>query len=275
MRRFTDLAESSRYASKDWRLRLSSDYNDHGDLLNHQLRISRESRLRNGSYEYGQININSAGADDLITRGHGILNTPSNFNAYFNYERPRKGNWSYETEIEVYSGGLAGNDKVGYSINLEPTYFISDAFNVYVGLYTSHTPDWLVWQQDNLIGSFDGREQHLDAGFNWIVSGRQELRLKLQAIGVNANARQGYRVDSSGNAIATDEPIDDFSVQNLGFQIRYRYELAPLSYLYVVYGRGGYEQDPTADGSGRQLRDSFSLRDDEQLLVKVSYRFEN
>jgi Domain of unknown function (DUF5916) len=275
MRRFTDLPESSRYASKDWRWRVSTDYNDHGELLNHQFRVSRESRLRNGSYEYGQINVNSAGQDDLLTRGHGNLNTPPNFNSYFDYERPRKGNWAYEIELEAYSGGLAGNDKVGYSVNLEPTYFISDAFNVYVGLFASHTPDWLVWQQENLIGSFDGREEHFDVGFNWIVSGRQELRMKLQAIGVTGKLRQGYRVDSDGNAIETDEPIDDFSVRNLGFQIRYRYELAPLSYLYVVYGRGGYDEDPQVDSTGRQLRDSFSLRDDEQLLIKLSYRFEN
>ena len=50
-RRFTELPTQSRYASKDWRGRVSTDYNDHGTLLNHQFRISRESRLRNGSYE--------------------------------------------------------------------------------------------------------------------------------------------------------------------------------------------------------------------------------
>ena len=274
-RRFTDLPAESRYASKDWRWRLSTAHNDHGDLLNHQFRISRESRLRNGSYEYGQINVNSAGVDDLLTRGHGVVNRPPSFNSFFNYRRPRKGDWSYEIEAEIYSGGLQGNDKVGYSIDVVPTYFISDAFNVYVGLYASRTPDWLVWQRENLIGSFDGREGHFDAGFNWIISGRQELRLKLQAIGINATLNDAYRVNERGTAIVTDEPVEDFSVRNLGFQIRYRYEIAPLSYLYVVYGRGGYDQEVYADQSGRLLRDSFSLRDDEQLLVKVSYRFEN
>ena len=68
--------------------------------------------------------------------------------------------------------------------------------------------------------------------------------------------------------------VDDFSVTNLGFQVRYRYELAPLSYLYVVYGRGGYNQDSFSDDTTRLLGDSFDLRDDEQLLVKLSYRFE-
>ena len=103
----------------------------------------------------------------------------------------------------------------------------------------------------------------------------REAEKGLQAIALQADLRQAYRIDDAGNAIASDDPVQDFSVRNLGLQIRYRFELAPLSYLYVVYGRGGYEQEVHADGSSRLLRDSFSLRDDEQLLVKLSYRFES
>jgi hypothetical protein len=274
-RRFTELPQDSRYASKDWRARASSSYNDRGDLLNHQFRLSRESRLRNGAYEYAQINVNSAGVSDLLTRGNGVLDKPPSFNAFFDYERPRKGAWAWKTEAELFSGGLAGNREIGFSLDLEPTYFVNDSFSLYVGAYASRTPDWLVWQRDNLIGSFDGRESHLNAGFNWTMSSRQELRLKLQAIAIDARLRAPWRVDPTGTAVRSADEIDDFSVRNLGFQIRYRYEFAPLSYLYVVYGRGGFEQQADTESTDRLLRDSFSLRDDEQLLVKFSYRFEH
>lgn len=274
-RRFTELPAESRYVSKDWRWRASTDYNDHGQLLAHQFRVSRESRLRNGSYEYGEMNFNSAGFDDLLTRGHGALKLPPNIRSYFEYKRPREGSWAHHTEVEIYSGGLSGNHKAGYSVSIEPTCFINDAFNVYVGLYFSRTPDWLVWQRENLIGSFDGKESQFNAGFNWTITNRQELRLKLQAIAVNADVRQGYRVDLAGNAVPTDETVDDFNVVNLGLQVRYRFELAPLSFLYVVYGRGGYEEATDDRDSRRLLRDAFSLRDDDQLLVKLSYRFES
>jgi hypothetical protein len=138
----------------------------------------------------------------------------------------------------------------------------------------SRTPAWLVWQRENLLGEFDGRDAELNAGLDWNIGTRQELRIKLQALAITARLQQAYRVDAAGNAIGSAEPVDDFSVQNLGFQIRYRYELAPLSYLYVVYGRGGYEQEAVAGDRGRLLGDSFRLRDEEQLLVKLSYRFE-
>ena len=56
----------------------------------------------------------------------------------------------------------------------------------------------------------------------------------------------------------SDEPVEDFSVENLGVQIRYRFEFRPLSYLYVVYGRGGYREEPVADDAGGLVRDSFA-----------------
>src|SRR3546814_16622150 len=85
-------------------------------------------------------------------------------------------------------------------------------------------------QHDNLIGSFEGREWHFNAGLDWNIGSRQELRVKLQTLAIDARARQAWRVDASGNAVASDEAIEDFSVRNLGFQIRYPHELAPLSY---------------------------------------------
>jgi hypothetical protein len=273
-KRFTELPKESRYASKDWRWRASSDYNDHGDLLNHQFRISRESNLRNGSYEYGQVNVNSAGYDDLLTRGNGILWLPPNFNSYFDYQRPRVGDWGYEVELNLFSGGISGNDKVGYTVHVEPKYFISDAFNVYAGVLHDFTPDWLIWDHDNLIGSFREHQTNFDLGFNWIMTNRHELRLKLQAIALSADLQQAYRVEN-GSAVPTSDPVDDFSVETLGVQLRYRYEFKPLSYLYVVYGRGGYQQDPVSGDTGSQARDALSLRDDEQFFVKFSYRFEN
>ena len=67
----------------------------------------------------------------------------------------------------------------------------------------------------------------------------------------------------------------DFSLANLGFQVRYRYELAPLSDLYVVYGRGGLDDQGISRPLAELLGDATSLRDDEQILVKLSYRFAN
>ena len=42
----------------------------------------------------------------------------------------------------------------------------------------------------------------------------------------------------------------------------------------MVYGRGGDLFNEFAEGSREALRDTFDLRDSEQLVVKFTYRFE-
>ena len=273
-KRFTGLQETSRYASKDWRWRVSSSHNNHGDKLNDQFRMSRDGQLRNGGYEYAQINVNSAGLNDTLLRGNGVVRMPANFNTYFEFERPRKGDWAHETELELVTGGLAGNRKLGAGAGYTATYFVNDAFSVYGGFYAIHTPDWLVWQREDLVGGFTRRQADLNAGLDWVIDDRHELRVKMQVIALDARANAAWRFDPRGHALAASDTVDDFSVRNLGFQVRYRYELAPLSYLYVVYARGGYDRQIGTDGVDDLLQDSLRLRDDEQLVVKLSYRFE-
>ncbi len=273
-RRYTDLPETSAYSSHEGRGRIGATDNDHGLALQRQFRMMLQSSLRDGGNEYAQVNVNSAGYDDRILRGNGILRLPPNFNAFYERNVSRKGDWEFYGNIGVNNGGIGDERKIGYNAQLKPTYFVSDAFNVFVLGYVESTPQWMVWQHDNLLGTFDERALEIDAGVNWTIGDKQELRVKLQAIGLNAKLRQAWRVDGDGTPMPSAERVDDFSLRNLGFQVRYRYELAPLSDLYVVYGRGGYLLDEFAQDEASQLRDSFSLRDSEQLLIKLSYRFE-
>ena len=101
--------------------------------------------------------------------------------------------------------------------------------------------------------------------------------MRLEAIGLEARAKQSYALAADGTPLPVGRRHEDFGLGNMGFQVRYRYELAPLSNLYVAYVRGGsMAMEPVADGIDAVdwLSDSFSLRDSEQLLVKLAYRFD-
>ncbi|HWI24294.1 MAG TPA: DUF5916 domain-containing protein [Lysobacter sp.] len=277
MRRFTDMPETSKYSSHDWRWRISGTDNDHGLDLQRQFRIGVSNQMKDGGNSFAQVNFNAPGYDDRLLRGNGILRTPANFNAFAERNWTRKGNWSFYSNFGLNNSGIGddGNERrVGWNAQFQPTYFISDAFSVYATLYAERTPQWLLWQGANLVGTFDEHAQQLDAGVNWNIGNSQELRVKMQALGLDARVRQAWRAAPDGTPIATNDPIDDFSLSNLGFQVRYRWEFKPLSYLYVVYGRGGDLFNEYSVDSSRALGDAFDLRDSEQLVVKLSYRFE-
>lgn len=270
--RLTGLPADSMYASHSWRYRVIAIDNTHGLTLERRLRVSRDSQLRNGGQEFWRLSLDSAAYDDLLTRGGNPQRTPPNASLSYQYTRPRHGAWAWQLEADLAGNALSGLHRWGYSLEVIPTYFINDALSVSAGGSYQNQPNLLVWQRDNLVSAFDARTLSLDAGVNWNVGSRHELRIKLQNLAVGAQLRQAYEISPSGRAVPSTEPADDFGVRNLGFQIRYRYNIAPLSDLYIVYNRGGYASDLGQDDPGTLFRRSFSLRDVEQGLVKVAYR---
>lgn len=274
-RRITGSPGSSSYAAHDLRAAVSRRVNDNGMHIADAWAIGRFSERRDGGEQYIEIAGWTAGHDDLITRGNGVVKVPAKLFAFAERFRPRKGHWSVYGNVRYAGEGLGGVGDGLVQIYLEPRYYVNDALSASIGVEATHNPDWLLWQGGNLLGTFDGDMLFLNVGVSWLIDSRQELQVRLEAIGLDAEAQQAWRVAPDGAPVAVDETLPDFAQRNLGFQARYRYELAPLSNLYVAYVRGGslFEQGIGPFDAGNQFRGAFDLRDSEQWLVKLSYRF--
>jgi hypothetical protein len=277
--RNTALPAQSQWSSREWRFATSRRANDHGLHLADAWAIDMAGELRNGGNDFFEIAAYSPGFDDRITRGHGTVRVPGRFYLFYERFTPRKDRWSLYWHARYAAEGLGGRDQGAFEIDFNPTYFVNDNLSFYDEVFAQHNPDWLLWpdwiaQDGRLLGSFRADTLQLNAGMQWTISARQDLRVKLETIALDARLRQAWRVADDGTPVAVEEPIPDISLRNLGFQVRYRYELAPLSNLYIAYVRGGAAFEPFAQDVGPLLGDAFSLRDSEQLLVKLSYRFE-
>ncbi len=273
-RRFTDLPKESIYNSHDWHVAVSRRVNDDGLKLADAWLVSRTSDTRDGGSEFLSFNGLTPGQDDLITRGNGTVAVPAKLYGYYERFWPRKGHWSFYGNVNYAAEGLGGPTHGAVQFDLNPTYFVNDNLSFYAELNGTHNPDWLLWRGGNLLGTFKADTLQLNGGMQWTISAKQELRVKLETIALNARARQAWRVAPNGTPVASNDTVPDFSLRNLGFQIRYRYELAPLSDLYIAYVRGGFGFNEFSQGVGKVLGDAFSLRDTEQLFIKLSYRFE-
>ena len=275
-RRITDLPAGSPFSSHQWRYAVSRRANDDGVHIADAFAINRASERRDGGNQFFEIAGWTRGHDDLITRGHGVVEMPARL--YVSAERffPKKRHWSFYGNVNFDSLGLEGVRGGRWSVDLEPSYAVNDDLSVFAGLQLQHDADWLLWRGDNLLGTYASRQIFLSAGSVWLIGDRQELRLRLEALGLDARAKRAWRVAADGTPVRSDEALDDFALRNLGFQVRYRYEFAPLSYLYVAYVRGGGRFGAGAGpySAREEFADAFDLRDSEQLLVKLSYRFE-
>lgn len=274
-KRFTDLPKDSIYAAHNWRWRYDMMSNANGLVLQREVRVQRNSQLRDGGNQMFLINLHGAAHDDLMLWGHANVRITPGYYATFDHEPGRRGNWQWWTRLEsAYGMGVDPRRRPMYSVTLGTRYFFSDALNMQASLFALRDGEWLLWQHDNLLGMYDRRQLQLSAALNWNISDKQELRVKLQAIGLTGHARKSWRVQTDMSAVESGESIPEFNLHQLGFQIRYRYELAPLSNIYVVYGRGGYNQSELFTDAPGEFRRAFNLRDTEMLMVKLAYRFE-
>jgi len=267
----TDLPEDSHSASVSWELMSVLSRNTEGDNFPNIFSFSRRAKMRSGSDMMLEIEYQTEGYDDLISRGNGLVRLNERWNAEIFYMAPRRGAWANHFELRVFQEGY---EDWGASIEASATLYYHNNLNIDFSLNPSWSRDWLIWLQGDQLASFSKRQVTGGIGAAWFPAEGHEVRLRTQWYVINADAEQGYRIGSGGRLVAINDPINGFAMINFGMQLRYRYEIAPLSDLYLVYSRGGIERIDDQNRSTMDLlASSTSLRNSDQFLVKLRYRF--
>jgi hypothetical protein len=263
-------SEDSSLASIGWNLSGNISRNTEGDRFPVDINLMGNANMRNGSGLMVGANFNSPGYDDKISRGNGLVHLNRRFGGNFTYFTQRSGAWKESIGARVSQEGYEG---WGGGIDADAVWYPTDNLNIDFRVGPNWCRDWLLWVKGKL-GSFSRSQVSGTISANWFPAEGHEFRLKGQWATVKAKAEQSYYIGNGGRLIRDNQPMDDFASINFGLQFRYRYEIAPLSDVYVVYSRGGSEDiDNPEQDTLSVLGDSTRLRKSDQILVKVRYRF--
>lgn len=269
-----ELPADSIFSSHAWEIELVSNHNLDGLVLRETATLQRYSETRDGGNMFGFVRFGRDPFDDLVSRGNGPIRVNSGWSAFFERFKPRQENGLIDWYANVNVFPLRASSGHGFSAGVQPRFHPSDSLDFDIGFFAQQQSDWLVWQDGIEFGSFKQKRLDLISNLNWFINERQELRLKLQNIAIDARAKQARRIGADDRLVNSDATLNDFSVRNLGFQVRYRYKLGALSDIFAVYSRGGFALDEQRSDAFNLLSDGFDLRDDDQFLIKVAYRFE-
>jgi len=269
--RKTDFADDSSLASVSWKLVSILGRNTYGDRLPFSFTLSRTAKLKSGSDIVGQIGLEISGYDDMISRDHGLVYLNNRWHGALSYSSPRRDSWRTSLAFKVFQEGYDG---WGMGIESGATWYPHEKITVDFSINPRWSRDWLIWMRDDLMAGFASRQVKGNILTTWFPADGHEIRLKAQWVAVNADSAQGYRIDARGRLTAVNDGINDFARTNFGLQLRYKYEIAPLSDFYIVYSRGGQDNIENPDKSTMGLLGSGTgLRDSDQILAKVRYRF--
>ena len=134
---------------------------------------------------------------------------------------------------------------------------------------------WLLHQEDQNFTAFKATQWQPQINFEYFVTAKQQIKVAAQWVGIQAFEDRFYTLPTDTmNLIEGPKPVgdtDDFSVSQLNFQIRYRWQIAPLSDLFIVYTKGDRQRTDRMEYNDL-FRDNWNNPLGDQLVIKLRYR---
>tara|TARA_B110000977_G_scaffold35833_1_gene47940 strand:+ start:4852 stop:7134 length:2283 start_codon:yes stop_codon:yes gene_type:complete len=210
--------------------------------------------------------------DDRLTRGNGLFAKPTRYWLETRYSSPRGDDLTFNIGANVEYDEI---EKTTLSLGLSAQVYLSETVTLGTNLSYKNLQEWLIWDFDTAqLAGFEADRFNADLRFDWYPSPRQEVRLKFQWVGIDAEQVDSYQLNSDGSLALSTSPANDFSLSDTALQVRYRYQLAPLSDIFLVYSRGGYfSSDDGNEGPGTLIKEGWDGVQVESLIAKIRYRF--
>jgi hypothetical protein len=213
--------------------------------------------------------------DDRNSRGNGDYKLVDRWVGKLSYGTNTSKSVSLSASVGFEEESLSG---VMWIYNAGITWTPNDRLSLVFDANYKARQGWLVYQEGRNFTSFSADDLQPRLSLGLFLSARQQIKLSLQWAGVRARARAFFRVpagdgDLEPRARSSLEPTDNFTISRLTVQMRYRWEIAPLSDLFVVYTRGSNIPDTVDNEFGSLFHDALIDPIVNGLVVKLRYRF--
>jgi hypothetical protein len=193
-------------------------------------------------------------------------------------------------QLEISAGtGTQGLNGGFQTYEFTPYLQIEEWMNLELEIEYQRFDNGLIWLGDeddingagdgddsqNFLGSFTLEELSIAFNVSARIGNRHELRVKMESATLHANANQVYGVARDGLIFVSDqEELESFSESEFAVQVRYRYEIGPLSEFYLVYSRGAEQEIEGLPKSRRNLlSNTIKMADTETIIMKLKYHF--
>ena len=241
--------------------------------------FSDRMRMNNLSELTLRANYFFSSYDDLNSFGNGTYRVDDRIDSSVNWRSDSTQVWSYGVDLKYKQEMLSG-DSYGYGAML--SWRPSSRFGVEFKVNYDDRHGWLLHQGNDLFATFDAQQWLPQVSVEYYISARQQVRLAFQYIGIKAREDEFFRIPNRpDDLIPIDKPTGpgararyDFSVSQYNLQLRYRWEFAPLSDIFLVYTR---QADRLASLDRETFDDLFNNAWQEPLtdvlVFKIRYRF--
>ena len=264
---------------------MSVDFNYDSDTKGNSnpIRIDQKNEItfKDTSKLKFDFGIKTSGKNTTITRKNPdfpFIKINRKKNITLDFEAVNYNFWTYDWRISFEKGDKYDSfNSDGYKrefYKIAGSYFPNDNLKINLGYRVRKENEWLIWAEDNKFGLYDSEQDTVSIGLNWFNGNKHEIRLKSQFVALQADNPQSLISDSGGYLYDSDDLIKPFTQGVVSFQVRYKYEIAPLSYLYLVYSKGGTNYDEDENFSKSEIfNQPWNNPSDEVYSIKFRLKY--
>ena len=169
----------------------------------------------------------------------------------------------------------------GYTYTAGVTWRPGSRFSARLGLNYTDRKGWLLHQEARNFTTFSAEQWQPNLSLEYFANAHHQLKLSVQWVGIKAREQEFFLIpERPGSLIPTSKPAgpsDDFAISDMVLQLRYRWELAPLSDLFVVYTRASDLSFTRSQDGANSFDDLANAAWNQPIanawVVKLRYRF--
>ncbi len=193
---------------------------------------------------------------------------PFSFSALLGMRQEELSDWTTRAAL-----GFTFKPNDRFSLDLDLSYFDRKGWLLHQTAYGRSDPLF-----DRTMTTFDAQEFQPRLAMDLFISAKQQLRLTMQWAGIRAEERERFLIPiNDGDLIPVTlgptDSLQEFTVSRMATQLRYRWEIGPLSDLFVVYTRGSNLPDRMDDSFSDLYVDALEMPIIDLFVIKLRYRF--
>lgn len=254
---------------------ISNQWNTDGEPVRLGLFLNRGyNTLNNNTYDVS-LRYFPERIDDRLGRGTGDFKVEGRYGLNLSFRTNPADKLAFNFDLNLDQDEL-GPARTGASARF--TWRPNDRFSSDLRLDYTDREALLVHKGSGSYTSFESHQWAPQLEMNYFLNAWQQLRFTLQWTALKAFEDRFWQVDSQNldflqPVAKSDDDSDNFTISRLTFQARYRWEIAPLSDLFVVYTRGSNLPTDSFETFQDLLVQSWTDTIVDTLAIKLRYRF--
>ena len=256
-----------------WEAQAIHEINGNDDVTRRGFSVSPEVLLGNLGRLDAKVALFGRRTDDLESFGNGDFKLGDWWQFELDYFSDPARPFSYRIGADVYQEKIHGA-----ALTARASFSWRPSLRMKVDLLTEYVrrDGWLLHQEADNFTTFETQEWRPTLGIDYFFNAKHQLRLSAQWVAIKAREARFFKIPDDGGKLIPGAkppgPSDDFTISNLNVQLRYRWELAPLSDLFVVYTLSGLQM-PDRASFWELFESAYKEPETEQIVLKLRYRF--